>query len=509
MKRLIAFSCLCPGLSTILFAQAGGEVTGNSPRMAGLAGSGLAGGVDLTEASHNPAMLGFVLNSERSGQFEFSLRGISNPVIGSDIGGGRFNSSDFNGLGPWLGIGFALPGNFAAGLNVVPTAGGSLQMSRLTELNIAADESVPGSGVFDLPREHWVEIQNEILQLSVDPSLSWSPAPGVSFGLGASFRSTTMNLASATEFDLGKLQGAPPPPLNGIGATWGEFLQELGTLSGRELSHFQVDYSAEAEADMLSYLRLGFAWESDYGTRVGFWYRPPSTKTDLSGTVDIDLDADLGDLIREVFDEDTPTTSSYDLDITDVRFPQQLGLACMTPASRFDRLHFQAVWTQWSDTFDGWTANLTNGDNDQFSDMLGGDGSTEFDLDNEWNDSFFLSCGWEHDWTWAPAPWARRQIAANGKVTAGWDVTSRLGLGWASNPVSGSMVPGLMPFNQWHVGGGVSLRSAPFGGHWNLGFVVALPESIKVGENDVLSDLSYDTYRQSNYALMVGYSRSW
>ncbi len=509
MKRLIALSCLYPGLSSVAAAQAGGEVTGDSPRLAGLAGSGLAGGVDLTEASHNPAMVGFILGGSRSGQVEFSLRGISNPVVGTELDGDRFTSSDFTGLGPWMGIGFALPGGFAAGLNVVPTAGGSIHMNRLTQLNIAADESVPGSGNFDMPREHWVEIENDIMQVSVDPSLSWSPAPGVSLGIGASFRTTEMALASATEFDLDKMQGTPPPPLDGIGATWGEFLKELGALSGRDLSHFQVDYSADAEADMLSYIRLGFAWESDNGTRIGVWYRPPSTRTDLSGTVDIDLEADLGDLIHEVFDPDTPTTSTYDININDIRFPQQIGFAYMTPMTRSDRLHFQTSWTQWSQTFDGWNAVLTNGSNDTFSEMLGGDGSTDFDLDNTWDDSFSLSVGWEHDWQWAPGPWARQQIAESGEVTEGWDATTHLGLGWSSNPVGGSMVPGLMPYNQWHVGCGLSLRSAPFGGNWNFGAVVALPQTLKVGENDVLSDLSYDTYRQTNYAVMVGYSRSW
>jgi len=477
--------------------------------MAGLAGSGLAGAVDLTEASHNPAMLGFILGNDRNGQVEFSLRGISNPVIGHTIGGDRFTSSDFNGLGPWMGIGFSLPGDFAAGLNVVPTAGGSLHMNRLTQLGIAADESTPGSGIFDQPRDHMVEIDNEILQVSIDPSVSWSPAPGVSFGIGASFRNTEMQLASATEFDLDKLGGATPPPLDNIGATWGEFLKELGAISGRDLSHFQVDYRADAEADMLSYLRLGFAWESDTGARFGFWYRPPSTRTDLSGTVDIDLEADLGDIINEVFDPGTPTTSTYDINIADIRFPQQIGLAFMTPAGRFDRVHFQAIWTQWSQTFDGWTAVLTDGSNDQFSEMLGGDGSTDFDLDNVWDDSYSLSVGWEHDWRWAPGPWARRQIAERGEVTEGWDATTSLGLGWSTNPVGGSLVPGLMPYNQWHVGAGLSLRSAPFGGRWNFGAVVALPQTLKVGENDVLSDLSYDSYRQTNYALMVGYSRTW
>jgi long-subunit fatty acid transport protein len=505
----IFLSCLAIILCTPWSAgQAGGEVTGDSPRMAAMAGAGLAGGVDLAEAAHNPAMLSFVLANGKAGQVEFYLRGVSNPVVGSDVAGQAFTSSNFTGLGPWMAVGVALPGNFSAGLNLMPTAGGSMSMNRLTLLGFAADETEPGSGEF-VAREHWIEIENDIRQLALDPSLAWSPSPGLSFGIGGSFRTTEMDLGSATEFNLDKLAGDAPTFLSGLGDTWGEVLQAFGDLGGRDLSNFQVDYQTELEADLMSFLKLGMAWENDSGTRYSFWYRPPSTRADLSGKVDVDLSADLGDIIDAVFGEDSEKTSQFDLKVRDLRFPQQVGFALMHPATDRDRLHFQAIWTQWSDTFDGWTAELTGGNNEIFNEMLGGDGATEFELDNDWNDSFNLAFGWERDWDSRPAPWAAEPFAAAGRAPESWDFTTRLGLAWASNPVAGSVIPGLMPFNQWHVGGGVSLRHAPFGGNWSLGFVVALPETLQVGENKVLSDLSGDRYQQSNYALMLGYALSW
>jgi hypothetical protein len=59
--RLLACGALLLCTSRELVAQIGGEITGDSPRMAGLAGAGLAGGEDLAEAARNPAMLGFAL----------------------------------------------------------------------------------------------------------------------------------------------------------------------------------------------------------------------------------------------------------------------------------------------------------------------------------------------------------------------------------------------------------------------------------------------------------------
>lgn len=115
-------------------------------------------------------------------------------------------------------------------------------------------------------------MQSEVVQFAIEPSLAWTPAPGLSFGFGASFRNTDLSLASATEFDLDRLQGEPPPPLNGLADTWGEFLKTLGALGGRELEQFQVEYDTDAEADLMRFLKLGFAFEDDRGRLFGLWF---------------------------------------------------------------------------------------------------------------------------------------------------------------------------------------------------------------------------------------------
>jgi len=488
-----------------LSAQLGGEVTGNSPRLSGLAGAGLSGGEDLAEAVHNPAMLGFVMGRGGARRIEFSLRGISNPLVGEAVDGSRFTSSDFTSLAPFAAAGMRLSKNWSASIQLLPTAGGSIRMNRLTQLNIAADETSPGSGDFE-PRDRWVETENEVVQIALDPSIAWTPAPGLAFGLGASLRESEFQFASATEFGLDQLQGAPPPPLNGLAPTWGEFLTVLGAAGGRDLQDFQVEYDADTEAELLRLFKFGFAFEDDRGRRLGFWFRAPSNPVDIEGDVQVDLEADLGDIIRSTFGDDAETQSAYELRIREVRFPAQLGMAYMWPMGQRDRLHAQAVWTQWSKTFDGWTAELTEGSSDVFNQMIGGNGDTSFDLDNEWRDSWSVSFGWEHDWQGLPGAWKRQQMARWGEVRETWDMTSRIGVGWASNPVDGSVVPGLIPYNQWHLGGGLSLANGPLGGALHLGFVVALGETLQVGENEVLSDLSNDRYRQSNYALTVGYS---
>jgi len=496
--------CTSRGLS----AQIGGEITGDSPRMAGLAGAGLAGGEDLAEAAHNPAMLGFSLPEVGGWAIDASLRGVANPIIGTDRSGRRFSAADFTAVAPFLAVGMRASRSWAWSLQILPTAGGSSRFDRLTQLDIAADETSPGSGTF-LPRERWIEVQSEVVQLAIEPSLAWTPAPGLSFGFGASFRNTDLSLASATEFDLDRLQGEPPPPLNGLADTWGEFLKTLGALGGRDLQQFQVEYDTDAEADLMRFLKLGFAFEDDRGRRFGLWFRPPSSSVDINGRAEIDLEADLGDVIRATFGADASTQSSYDLRIADIRFPAQFGFAYLHPIQLRDRLHFQAIYTKWSQTFNGWTAELSNGSNEDFNAMLGGNGDTTIELDNHWDDSISISVGWEHDWIWAPAPWARRQLAEHGRLVEGWDVTSRLGLGWSSDPVGGAVVPGLLPSNHWHLGSGLSLRHGPGGGSWHLGAVIAMPQNVRTSENSVLSDFSYDTYRQTNYALVLGYSLRW
>ncbi|MCH2101642.1 MAG: outer membrane protein transport protein [Planctomycetes bacterium] len=489
-------------------AQQGGELTGDSPRLAGLAGAGLAGGEDLAEAVHNPAMLGFVKLDPGQWQFDTSLRGVSNPIEGTDRIGRSFSSSGHPALAPFLAIGMRPSRDWAWSFQVLPTSGGSTSFSRWTKLDIAADETEPGSGVFE-PRDRLIEIDNEVVQIGLVPSLAWTPAPGLALGIGLSLRDTALSLSSATELDLDTMQGAPPPSLEGLGATWGEVFKTLGSLGGRDLTQFQVEYDTEADAAIMRMLKFGFAYQDDRGRRFGFWFRPPSNAVDIDGSADIDLEADLGDVIRATFGPDTPTTSSYDLSIADVRFPAQLGFAYFQPLGQRDRLHAQAIWTQWSQTFDGWTAQLTGGSSEIFNDMLDGTGETTLDLDNRWDDSWALSFGWEHDWVWAPAAWARRQLAEHGRLVEGWAVTSRVGLGWSSDPVGGTVVPGLLPSNNWHLGTGISFHDGPGGGAWHVGFVAALPQNIQTGDNSVLSDLSYDVYRQANYALAVGYSLSW
>lgn len=508
-RRLASYSILCSatGVGTAA-AQQGGELTGDSPRLAGLAGAGLAGGEDLAEAVHNPAMLGFVLSEPGVWQFDASLRGIANPIQGTDRTGRSFSSSDHTGLAPLVAFGMRASRDWAWSFQVLPTAGGNARFSRWTKLDVAADETAPGSGIFE-PRDRLIEIENEVVQIGLEPSLAWTPAPGLALGLGMSIRDTELSLASATEFDLDRLQGAPPPALGGLGSTWGEVLKTLGTFGGRDLSQFQVEYDTEADAAIMRLLKFGFAYQDDRGRRFGLWFRPPSNAVDIDGSVDIDLEADLGDIIRATFGPDAATTSSYDVRIADVRFPAQFGFAYFQPIGQRDRLHAQAIWTQWSQSFDGWNAQLTDGSNEIFNEMLGGSGDTTIDLDNQWDDAWALSFGWEHDWVWVPAPWARRQLSEHGRLVEGWSVTSRLGLGWSSDPVGGAVVPGLLPSNHWHLGTGISFHDGPGGGAWHLGFVAALPENIQARENSVLSDLSYDVYRQANYALAVGYSLAW
>lgn len=506
-RRLVFGLCFVLG-SDAVAAQLGGEITGDSPRMASMAGAGLAGAEDLAEAAHNPAMLGFTLTQAGGWGLDFSLRGIANPIIGTDRNGRRFAASDFTAVAPFLAVGNRPSSKWAWSLQLLPTAGGSSRFGRLTKLDIAADETAPGSGEF-IPRDRWIEVESEVVQLAIEPSFAWTPAPGLSFGLGASFRNTDLTLGSATEFGLDRLNGEPPPPLNGLAGTWGEFLKTLGALGGRDLSQFQVEYDTEAEADLMRFLKLGFAYEDDRGRRFGIWFRPPSSSVDINGHADIDLEADLGDIIRATFGPDASAQSRYDLRIADIRFPAQIGFAYFHPIRLRDRVHFQAIYTKWSQTFNGWTAELSNGSNEDFNSMLGGNGDTTIDLDNHWDDAVSVSFGWEHDWIWVPGPWERRQLAENGRVTKGWEVTSRLGVGWSSDPVGGAVVPGLLPSNHWHLGSGLSFHHGPGGGDWHLGAVVAIPQNIRTEENSVLSDFSYDVYRQTNYALVLGYSLRW
>lgn len=484
---LVAFST-CALLCGVASGQQGGEITGNSARTAGMAGAGLAGGEELPEAIHNPAMIGFVLPAGSGLRFDSSLRYVDTPATIAAQSGRRFELSDTAALAPFLALGSSFGDSpLAWSLQIVPTAGGNARTQRWTTLNVAADENPPGSGVF-VERERLIEIENSVVQVAFEPTLSYRPHERLSWGIGLSLRDTEMELASATEFPLERLAGAAPPPLAGLGATWGEVLRSLGQLGGRDLDAFQVEYDSEATADLLSFLKLGVAYELPTGTRVGVWLRPPSSASDIDGTVVVDLEADLGDIIRATFGPDAQTTSTYDLTIEDVRFPAQVGIAFAQPMGRRDTVHVQAIWTQWSKSFDGWEARLQDGSSDIFNEMLGGDGSTTLDLANVWNDVVSVSVGWERQW----------------RQTVG-----RIGVGYSSNFVGGSAIAGLVPFNNWHLGTGMSYYPSGSRSAWHFGLVVALSDKFRVEEDELLSDFSGDEYRQASYGLALGYTLRW
>jgi hypothetical protein len=97
-------------------------------------------------------MLGFSLSEVGGWAFDASLRGVASPIIGSDRLGRRFSAADFTAGAPSLAVGMRASHSWAWSLQILPTAGGSARFDRLTQLDIAADESSPGSGTF-LPRE--------------------------------------------------------------------------------------------------------------------------------------------------------------------------------------------------------------------------------------------------------------------------------------------------------------------------------------------------------------------
>ena len=188
------------------------------------------------------------------------------------------------------------------------------------------------------------------------------------------------------------------------------------------------------------------------------------------------------------------------LDLREQRARVTRGLACEGGGQvgfsavrylpeRRERITADIVWTGWGSAFQGWTATLSNPSTEDLGSMLGGDGSTTLDLDMNWRDAFSLSMAWEKDLTLLH--------------------TFRTGVGWSQNPVGGSPLPGLVPFDRLHFGLGFSRRGKTDGGDWHCSFVAALPETWTTGSNAVLSDFSGDRYTQADYALVVGWSRTW
>ncbi|MCX8228713.1 MAG: outer membrane protein transport protein [Planctomycetota bacterium] len=503
---MIRFTVLIFFLTPVsLWAQLGGEVTGDSARMAAMAGAGLAGGAEVMEAARNPAMLGFLFSGDSSWRMEMNLRGVSTPMTGVTAMGDAFSTTGHSAVGPFLAFGTSSH-DLSWGFFLRPTSGGKASMLRTTDLNLAATETEPDSGIW-IPNQHDVLTQNEMVQVAGEASMAWRMTPNLSFGFGLSVRSTLLDMSSATDVPFADLQGEVP----GMGGlSFGEFFTDvLIPGSGREgIDSFQVDYTAEGiEADPLLFAQLGLAWQPDAHSRVGLWFRPPSTSTDLDGRIHVDMSADIGDILEAVAGIDE-TSSDFDIHIRDVTFPMQAGFAYAWGLRQKDRFHAQTTWTQWSTSFDGWKAILDNPSSEDMGTMLGEEATTSVDLDMKWADTITVSIGWEHDFQWFPASWRTgkewRLGLAPGSLPHA-DATFRAGLGWGNNPMRGTAMAGLMPFNQWHVGTGVSILSDQGQGEWFLSSVVALPAMWKAGENKVLSDFSGDEYSQANYSVILGY----
>lgn len=451
-------------------AQQGGEITGISTLAAGRAGTSGAAGDSVLESSRNPATLGALFGSgprqAEDGQLEVVGRLFYASLEGRDAGGAPFSADSALGGGLWLGYAAALAEEWFLGVTLTPTLAGGVDMQRRTELQV-------GTPI----RTRDIQIDNNVLQVALQPSVAWQPSAEWSFGAGLALRHTRVGLQSAVEFDtIETFQGESP-----FGETWGELFSDFPFF----ISDMQAEYDGDAEGVLAADLHLGALWSPQPEWRFGAWYRTPSTSTDVEGSVRVDLEPELGPVLDFY---GLNGVSRYDVTVQNVRFPQQIGLGASHALSPADRLHLDAVWTDWSATFDGWPVLLSGPSNGDFTELVGGDGSTDFDLDLRWRDTYTLSLGYEHDFA------------------ADWTV--RGGLGYQTDPVVDSMSPGSHPFNQWHVAAGASLWNA-WGGDWHFALVASLPESRTGGANGALSDFSGDSYRFAVYSLAIQYSLRW
>ncbi len=456
-------------LATPAAGQLGGEPTGYSALAAGRAGAGAAAADSLLESARNPAILGFLLGDGGPGQaVEADLRAFWAPASGRNtISGERFRADASLAGAAWLGWGMDLGGGHAVALTLLPTFAGDIEVRRQTLLELGVPR-----------RSREIPVDNRLIQVGLQPSWAWRVSDQLAIGAGASIRHTRIGLQSATEFGLlDTLQGEILP-----GTTWGEFLQGLWGVNS-----FQAEYDGDVEADLMAGLMAGLVWAPREETRVAVWYRSATLPADLTGNVVVDLNPELGPIINgEPFNLDGRTR--YDLRFEDIRFPQQLGIGVSHAAGPADRVHLDFSWTDWSATFNGFTALLTNPSNPDFTNLIGGDGSTSFDMDLRWRDVWTAALAVEHDFS--PA----------------WTV--RAGVGWMTSPTAGAVSPGSHVFNTWHVAMGASWRSGASSA-WHVALVGALPEVYRAGPNSVLSDFSYDRYRVAIWSLAVGWSVRW
>jgi long-subunit fatty acid transport protein len=490
------------------FAQQGGEITGESPLTAGTAGASIGSGQSILDSSSNPSTLIHVFENSRFGRFDQRYEGMLRAVgyntsITTSLGEELAIDLPM-GIGPWMGYAERISKgresmDMVWGINIQPTVAGDFSTSRNTYLNLVREDPLDETTPYQQSR---VDISSKLLQLALEPNISVRVNDSWSFGVGASIRNTDMLMSSATEVGFEKLQG----DFVLGGGTWGDFFQGAGG------DNFQATFDADASSSTPTvFFKLGATYSTQHGSNIGFWLRPPSTSSDIEGRVDVDMRDDLGTFISvlggEPFNIDigleNELVSGYDFSIADVRFPAQAGVSYSSPATDTTRWHSKAVFTQWSKSMTGWTAHLSNPDNSEFTDFIGGDGSMDIDMGIQWKDSLSVSVGFEHDMSF--------NITNRGdgyrKVN---DYTLRGGLGWSSNPVSGAAMPGLTPFNRWQVALGMS--------SWandrdlldmHMAVVVTLPDTWTAGENALLSDLSYDEYSQFAYSFMLGCSYSF
>jgi long-subunit fatty acid transport protein len=385
---------------------------------------------------------------------------------------------------------------------VVPTSGAKGSIDRMVDLNIMLEDD--GDPLTEDPAvRHLVNQSVDIQQVALEPSLAWQLSPDFSFGFGLSLRTTTLNMSGGTDSPFSDLKGFLPDddPLRTIFGydTWGDALE--GFLSGgdRAIDDYHVDFLADASnAAMQVFLKFGGAWQVNPQTRLGFWYRPMSNMSDIVGQTTVDMSADLGAFTSVLEDMlgledgyylDDPT-SDFDFRVRDIRLPQQAGLSTSSQLNNGDIMHFSAVWTDWSQSFDGWVATLSNPSNEQFAGFIGGDGTLTMDMDMKWRDTVSMSLGWE------------RNLSSQ--------LTLRSGLGWSRNPMQGSWMASSTPFNELHLAGGLAYRASSKGmPDFFISTVIALPQKENAGENLVLSDLSGDRYSQWHGSLALGLSWRW
>lgn len=484
-------------LAAPLSAQLGGEITGDSAQRAGMAGAGMAGAASVFDAAMNPAALSFM--DDRTMGFEGVGRLLWVPISIDTVDGGSYEASNTIGGGPWLGWAGRLRDDVRYSISFMPSGGGQADYSRMTTLNLAADEDVNGDFI---PRQHEVDMSSLMLQVSLSPSISWRASKHWSFGAGASLRYTKIDLKSAADVAISSLTGEVP----GMGGlTWADLFNSILALGGRpEVDSLQADIDASLDAPLHAFLQVGTMWQPREGTRLSMWYRSPSTSNDIEGDVLVDLSAELGEIF-DVLPGGLSATDNFFLSIPAVNFPQQLGVAFMRELKPGSRMFADAVWTDWSNSFDGWKAVVTDGQGDLGA-MTSSDGII-VDMDMRWEDTLRFSIGYEHD-LFATS----RVVDANGRthlLSSGKPMTIRAGLGHSNNPIIGAANAGLIPFNSVHLAAGCTWWGGQGGGDWHLGVVAALPQGWTSGDNAMLSDASGDHFNQSNLAIAVGWSANW